>query len=642
VRLPPSLLPLAFFGLAGFLRLWKINQLDPGDYDEGVRLEQLYLMAAGFRPFHDIFASQGPLLLDFFYPFFDRLGGSVVAARTPVILSSLVCLATVWLVARQVGGAIGGIAAVALLGLSPRFLAVSRLALAEVPSMAAACLALWFAFLYRTSPRTPLPILGEGKRFWLLASAVCAALALLLKPMAAVMLVPAIVLLAWCWKSRPLRAIALWGLAIVAACGLTTMVIGPGALVDQFLAYRGGAVALGAVGESNWSLDGNWKVIRLGLVDDFPLVALGLAGIWPLARTAGPLAIAATCWLAATVILVLFYSPLHPKHVSYLLPPAAVLAGGGMGAAAKLLVQRRTGWRLASVVPLALALCWYAAGFKATLQNDWQIANPAPRVAGRNSDFTDLLALVAETTTEADYLVIDHPYLAYLADRRVPPRLVDLSHATIKGGALDDEDVIRETQAFRPKLVVFWTTRLQRLGEYAAWLERDYSLIRVYDDDRAVYLRGRALDKLPGASSDTGTGEQARFGDRIGLVGVEVQPFGSGGNQRVTLTWRTLQRVPTELYIAHIELLTADGRVLYRDDPYLLPPWRRNTWPSGASFIQRHWLDLGNLPRGAYSMALQVRVGPRAAALPASVAADGALRASLTPNAVDLGQVVVE
>jgi Dolichyl-phosphate-mannose-protein mannosyltransferase len=643
-----GLLSLAFFGLAGFLRLWKIDQLDPNHYDEGVRLEQLYLMTAGFRPFHDIFASQGPLLLDFFYPFFDRLGRSVVAARAPAILSSLVCLAAVWLVARRLGGPIGALVALAFLGLSPQFLAVSRLALAEVPSMAPACLALCSALLYRAkkgpSPPTRVAILGEGTTLWLFASALCSALALLLKPMSVVMLVPVVVVLAWGWKGGSLRAMALWGLTIAAICGLTLLIIGPNVVEDQFLAYRQKAVGLGALGESRWSVRANWEQITFELPSDFPLVAVGLAAIWPLARAAPQLAIAMTLWLAATILMLLFYSPLHPKHVSYLLPPAAVLAGGGVGAAVQLLLQRRTPWRLASVVPVGLTLCWYAANFQRMLQADWQLADPGPPpLAGQKSDFSDLVTVMAETTTADDYVVVDHPYLAYLADRRVPPRLVDPSLTAIQSGAIDDHDAIRETHAFRPKLVVFWSGRLQRLGEYATWVERDYSLIRVYEEDRAVYIRREALDRLPGRGAGSIDAEQARFGDRIGLVGVEVERLGSGRRQRVTLSWRAIRPVPPQPYVVHLELQAQDGRrVSDRRALQLLTPWRSSPWQPGPALMQRRWLDVDRVPPGAYTLALQVTRGAGGELLRASVNPSGPLQAGISPTTINAASIILE
>jgi hypothetical protein len=110
-------LPLAIIALASGLRLWNLGQPDPKSYDEGVRLEQLYLMAAGFRPFHDISADQGPLLLEYFFPFFNSLGRDATAARAAVVVASLVCLVATYLSARRLGGPMAGLGALAFLGL---------------------------------------------------------------------------------------------------------------------------------------------------------------------------------------------------------------------------------------------------------------------------------------------------------------------------------------------------------------------------------------------------------------------------------------------------------------------------------------------------------------------------------------------
>ena len=64
-----------------------------GLFDEGIRVEQLFLMSAGYRPFRDIFAAQGPLLLDLLHPWFVLFGQDLTAARWSVGVYSLIGLA---------------------------------------------------------------------------------------------------------------------------------------------------------------------------------------------------------------------------------------------------------------------------------------------------------------------------------------------------------------------------------------------------------------------------------------------------------------------------------------------------------------------------------------------------------------------
>src|SRR3954465_2038926 len=75
-----------------WLALWlRVPNLDAytGSFDEGIRAEQLLLMSAGYRPFRDIFASQGPLLLDLLYPFYLAFGQTLTAARAGVVVCSV-------------------------------------------------------------------------------------------------------------------------------------------------------------------------------------------------------------------------------------------------------------------------------------------------------------------------------------------------------------------------------------------------------------------------------------------------------------------------------------------------------------------------------------------------------------------------
>ena len=114
------------------------------------------LMAAGYRPFREIFASQGPLSLDIFYPDLhavraDARGGP---AGPGAVLGGRACV---------VGGLDGAAAPAGWLrgrrgrpaaDVSPIFLKNSRLALVEVPALVPAIAAVGAALAYgRTGDR---------------------------------------------------------------------------------------------------------------------------------------------------------------------------------------------------------------------------------------------------------------------------------------------------------------------------------------------------------------------------------------------------------------------------------------------------------------------------------------------------------
>ena len=118
--------------------LWlRVSNLDAytGSFDEGIRSQQLLLMAAGYRPFQDIFASQGPLLLDLLYPFYLAFGQTLTAARAGVVVCSMVALIGAWWTARLAAGPVAGARGASSSSRSARASSKgSRLALAEVPT----------------------------------------------------------------------------------------------------------------------------------------------------------------------------------------------------------------------------------------------------------------------------------------------------------------------------------------------------------------------------------------------------------------------------------------------------------------------------------------------------------------------------
>jgi predicted membrane-bound mannosyltransferase len=115
------LAPLLIVAVALPMRLANIGSYS-GKGDEGIRAEQLLLMAAGFRPVKDVFASQGPLSLDVFYPFYLLLGQTLAGARLAVVVASLLAILATYWTAAVATNRLGGWLAAALLIASAPFL----------------------------------------------------------------------------------------------------------------------------------------------------------------------------------------------------------------------------------------------------------------------------------------------------------------------------------------------------------------------------------------------------------------------------------------------------------------------------------------------------------------------------------------
>jgi predicted membrane-bound mannosyltransferase len=257
------LAPVLLLALA--LRLINLGAYS-GLFDEGIRTEQLFLMAHGYRPFKDIFAAQGPLLLDALYPpyaFFRSVVDSpLVAVRLAAVSYSLLGLAGLYWLGCQLAGRLGGLIAALLLALSPLYLEGSRLALAEVPALAPAILSLGCAVRYST----------HGKTRWIAAAGLLLTVSMLMKPITFAA-APAVALAALLCGRQGLRDLLLVGTAMLAFSVVVVWLLGFNEVRDQILAYR--QASRETVG---WSLRKNLQAIVAGLGFE-PAALLPLAGL---------------------------------------------------------------------------------------------------------------------------------------------------------------------------------------------------------------------------------------------------------------------------------------------------------------------------------------------------------------------------
>ena len=590
--------------LAGALAM-RLTDLDgarsnfPDLFDEGIRAEQLFLMTHGFRPYRDIYAAQGPLLLDALYPFYRLFGETLGAIRLGVGVLSVVGLVGAYLVAREVGGRVGGLLACGLLALSPAYLEGSRLALAEVPSTVPALFAVALVLRYRA---------GAG-RGWLVGSALLLGVALLLKPM----IVPAAIAVALAVLMRdhvagaarglvpgPLGAggtsaplttrtgvladLILYGLIVVALAAVVVRVMGAREVFEQLVAYRAGAT-----GAAGWDPRASWKEAVQGPISAHPsLYALALLGAVLLLLRAPRAGAPLVAWALATFGLLFVYTPLHPKHLVYLVAPAAVLGGAGLGVlwraraeSGALSVERRHTHARRSTLHAPLAFGSVAA--LAVLLLAWDVVTVQPALArgvqlSLDEDDLDLHVFddVAGRSLRAlvppdGFVLTDHPYIAFLARRMVPPELVDPSRGRTRAGTLTDDVAARAATDRDARVVLFWADRLRRLGRFNAWVEQRYHPVVSFGTrmarnkrgkDRTVYLRNDAdfaaartallglLDRPLGTEF---AGDLRLLGATLGASAVDRgEPFA------VTMGWEGLRDVRINYHVI-LSLVGPDG-----------------------------------------------------------------------------------
>jgi hypothetical protein len=574
-----------------------------GLFDEGIRAEQLFLMSQGHRPFKDIFAAQGPLLLDAMYlPFslFDILVDSpLVAVRLTAVFYSLIGLAGLYWLGRQLAGPLGGLAATLLLALSPLYLEGSRLALAEVPALAPAILALGCALRYRET----------GRIGWLASGGLLLTLSLLMKPIT-IAATPAVALAALLRGRRGLRDLVVIGTAMLLLTALVVWLLGFNEVQDQILDYR--RASRDAAG---WSLRKNLGAMQTGLGFEpsalLPLAGLGgtvlLLGGW---RRALP----ALLWAFGALAVLLVYSPLHGKHLVVVVPGAALLAGAGCARLWQLLSRLAPPNRaLLAAAPLGLAGLWYGATLLPLLPQTGQLLRVTADtdVDPAFDQYGDAVSLLQALTSPHEFVVTDQPYLAFLAGRKVPPELVDTALARIRSRSLTGSKAVEVASAYNSKVVLLWGDRLRSLSGFKNWVEAGYQVVKVYnrrdDTDRALYLRRdadfAAARTLLGQSLG---GPSAIFGGEIRLAGaaLEAQEVAAGQGAMLTMFWEQL--TPTTIdYHLLVELRAANGAIV-DDQEESLGGGSEGTsrWPPGRWLVQTTFVLTPRAAPGEYTVAI--------------------------------------
>ena len=580
--------------VAAFMRLVRLSGTS-GDLDEGIRGIQLLLMSAGYRPMQEIYSSQGPLLLNMLYPLYRLFGETLGAARLAVGVYSLLGIVGIYVAARAVGGPVGGTVAALLLTFSPNYLRNSRQALAEVPALAPAILAVAAAFEYQRT----------GRWIWLVVSGLLLGVGLLVKPIVAAAVVP-IALAAFLGRRISLKPLMLVGLVSAAVVLGIVLMTGFSTVVDQMIDYR-----LKSRQVSGWNWSENWKVLRGTLIarDQIGLFALGGAGAI-LALLARPRqAIPYIGWIAATAAILALYAPLFPKHVVIAIPPLVVAAGAGVGLVWQALRERRV-FGMVGGFALTGPILLYAWSVPTIATLDIGFMNLDQSFEGQRFARTaDIAATIATVTKRGDFIVTDEPEQAFHAQRLVPPNLADPSSSRVRARELTGEAIVTAAEEYNVAVVALSSDRFRSLRNFRLWLDESFEPIKVYgrggDSPQAIYVRANAdmAQTRRDLQRFIQTPASVDFGGILRLTGYSLdrQVLIRNGNLGVTYEWEALTRAAIDYHVI-TELVGPDGQV--SSDEQLSLGGRGvglDEWTPGRWMFQSSTFDVAaTAPAGEY------------------------------------------
>jgi hypothetical protein len=300
---------------------------------------------------------------------------------------------------------------------------------------------------------------------------------------------------------------------VAATCAVTILPLGPAGVWNNLGAYRTGAGgALGSDWSENLRLTVNLMARERAWI--FVLATIGTV-LGLLTRPAAVLPIAA--W--ATTILAMFalYPDLADKHIVYLVPPLALLAGVGLGLApgvvsslrvfpptrvilpplrsgrAGTFAALRMTWHVAAATALIAMVLYLTLDLPALYRTDRFIVHEAAEVAERRRDRAGELEMVdifQRHSRPDDWVLSDNPGAAFEAGRKVIPSLADTSGTRVDAGSLTSSLVKQAIEAYRPAVIVTWPRRLGRLDDLTRWLPTaGYRLEHTYETGWRVYVR---------------------------------------------------------------------------------------------------------------------------------------------------------
>ena len=467
------------------------------EYDEGVYWQSLRAMAQGHPLYSSVFGSQPPGFLLGVYPGYLVLGQSIVAGRVAIALYALVGILATYVIGRALSGRWVGVLAAGLLALNPRYLQESTTLHAGIPSLTLSLVgvALVAVAIQAAQPRP--------RRLLLIAAAgIALGVAIMMKLLAVVALVPAVLLLA-----EPLvqemrerqasrqtfivvaRDIGLLIGGLVLACVITLLPFLPqwGALYEQVIGFH--LVARGTSGRG--------PLANLLFLPDITWIvaALGLAvAVWRRMWVALPL----LAWLLASVLVLVVQRPLFDPHVLILAPPLSLLAAlGGVAA----IDWARSSWNIRAKESLLMAGTLVALG-ATLLVGLWldarQIRDGSAYDGGTRAQMVQALR---DHAIPAGLVVTDDQYVAALAGRDTPPELVDTSLVRIATGSLTTDEVEHIIRRDDVRVVLFATDRLDRLPGLRAWVEANFQPIKSFGAGETLYVRHAPLSLPGGAGS---------------------------------------------------------------------------------------------------------------------------------------------
>ncbi len=556
-----------------------------------------FWLSKGYSLYSEVQVRLYPAALEFLGGIFRIFEPSLHLARVACIASGALYLLTVGVTSRHLSAWVAGVASAGFVVLDQQLFEAAGLALSEVPTLAAAALSVMLALRY----------LETGRRAYLCGASLICGVSLLAKPLMPFLpLWLATVICAANWKIKTqmpslnkrfvadsAMAIAFLGLPLA----LCLIIYIPSDFVETTL--------LTIVRLRD---DYPWKPIaNLNLVWDYlrgywGVLLLALASaVLPARSDQNRLYRMALLWLllAFNLLFLVLHSPLFDRHCTVLSLPLVLLAGVSISSCTDVSHLSKTPYR-------------WIGGALVVLVTVVFVATTAPRMVAWCNSRTRYeqggpeaaaIRLLEQVTSPSELVVSDDLALVFLSQRRVPPRLSDMSHARNYSGHLTGLQVIAEVEKYDIQAAILWTDRLDELWEFVWWAERHFVSVTDFGERRRI-LYGRRYDSvqnIAGFHPSSGL----LLNESVRLIGYRLEPneLRTSNKVRLVLYWQCIAPLDKD-YTVFVHLADAAGTPLSQGDgPPVRGLYPTSGWQAGEILADVHELPVdAKLPPGEYQL----------------------------------------
>lgn len=177
-------------------------------------------------------------------------------------------------------------------------------------------------------------------------------------------------------------------------------------------------------------------------------------------------------WIVTTLLSEVFYKPLMPQHIFYITIPSSLLFANLVFS----YIKNDKIFKISTVLLVTLTvahLFWYSFNVSYEL---------IPNIS------QNAIKIILNYTKKTDYVLTDNFSLVVLSKRNSIPELSDVSSVRVESGNLTPTLIERYINIYKPKLIILWEERLNKVNDLDLILKK-YILLFRFDSKHIIYFR---------------------------------------------------------------------------------------------------------------------------------------------------------